>query len=113
MAERQRRVRDRDRDRDTDETTGDVRHLSASRAGRYGLRRVAELTGKEPEGVTGVARSEEGWLVTVEVVEDRRIPSSTDLLSSYETEIGGDGELLACLRVRRYSRGRGDSNGDD
>jgi Gas vesicle synthesis protein GvpO len=107
MAER-RRVRDRD----TDETTGQVRQMSAARAGRYGLRRVAELTGKDPEGVTGVAPSQDGWLVTVEVVEDRRIPSSTDLLSSYETEIGGDGELLTCRRVRRYSRGRGDSDGD-
>ena len=106
MAER------RVRDRDTDEATGEVRHMSAARAGRYGLRRVAELTGKDPEGVTGVAPSQDGWLVTVEVVEDKRIPSSTDLLSSYETEIGADGELLACRRVRRYSRGRGDSDGD-
>jgi hypothetical protein len=86
--------------------------MSAARAGRYGLRRVAELTEKEPEGVTGVVRSENGWLVSVEVVEDRRIPSSTDLLSSYETEIGSDGELLSCRRVRRYARGRGDSDGD-
>jgi hypothetical protein len=44
----------------------------------------------------------------VEVVEDRRIPSSTDILSTYETEIADDGELLSYQRVRRYSRGRGD-----
>jgi hypothetical protein len=104
--------RRRVRDRYADETTGEGRRLSAARAGRYGLRRVAELTGKEAEGVTGVARSDDGWLVTVEVVEDRRIPSSTDLLSTYETEISGDGELLSCRRLRRYARGRGDGDGD-
>lgn len=104
--------RRRVRDRSADQTTGEGRRLSAARAGRYGLRRVAELTGKEPEAVTGVTPSEYGWLVTVEVVEDRRIPSSTDLLSSYETEIAGDGELLSCRRLRRYARGRGDSDGD-
>jgi hypothetical protein len=85
--------------------------LSAAEAGREGLRQVTELTGKDPEGVSGVQRSQNGWLVTVDVVEDRRIPSSTDILSTYETEIDDDGELLSYRRVRRYSRGRGDNGG--
>ena len=88
-----------------------LRPLSAAEAGREGLQQIIELTGKDPEGVTGVERSQDGWLVTVEVVEDRRIPSSTDMLSTYEAEIDGDGELLSYRRVRRYARGRGD-NGD-
>ena len=83
--------------------------LSAGEAGREGLRQITELTGKEPESVTGVTRSQDGWLVAVEVVEDRRIPSSSDILSTYETEIDEDGELLSYRRTRRYSRGRGDS----
>jgi len=82
--------------------------LSAAEAGREGLQQIMELTGKDPESVTGVRRSQDGWLVTVEVVEDRRIPSSTDVLSTYEAEIDGDGELLSYRRVRRYSRGLGD-----
>lgn len=86
----------------------DQPQLSAAEAGREGLRQITELTGKDPESVTGVTRSEDGWRVTVEVVEDRRIPSSTDILSTYETEIADDGELLSYQRVRRYSRGRGD-----
>jgi hypothetical protein len=85
--------------------------LSAAEAGREGLRQVTELTGKDPEGVTGVQRSQDGWLVAVDVVEDRRIPSSTDILCTYETEIDDDGELLSYRRVRRYSRGLAD-NGD-
>jgi hypothetical protein len=85
--------------------------LSAAEAGRYGLREIAELTGKETEGVTGVEPTEDGWLVTVEVVEDRRIPSSTDLLATYQTELGPDGDLISYRRVRRYSRGRGDDDG--
>jgi hypothetical protein len=84
--------------------------LTAAKAGRYGLRQIAELTGKEPEGVTGVEPTEDGWVVTVEMLEDRRIPSTTDLLATYETEIDADGELISYRRVRRYARGRGDSN---
>jgi Gas vesicle synthesis protein GvpO len=87
--------------------------LTAAEAGRFGLRQIGELTGKEPEGVTGVEPTDDGWLVTVEVVEDRRIPSTTDLLATYETEMGLDGELISYRRVRRYARGRADVYRDD
>jgi Gas vesicle synthesis protein GvpO len=87
----------------------DPRRLSAAEAGQEALEQITELIGKNPEGVTGVRRSKNGgWLVTVEVVEDRRIPSSTDILASYEAELDGDGELLGYHRVRRYSRGLGE-----
>ena len=86
--------------------------LTAAAAGRYGLRQIAELTGKDPEGVSGVEPSGDGWLVTIDVVEDHRIPSSTDVLASYEAELGPDGDLIAYRRVRRYARGRGDDGGD-
>ena len=82
--------------------------LSAAKAGQAGLRQIAELTGKEAEGVTGVEPAEDGWMVGVEVVEDKRIPSSTDILATYETEVGMDGELVSYRRVKRYTRGRGD-----
>lgn len=85
--------------------------LSAAEAAQLGLRQIAELTGKEPEGITGVEPSEDGWLVGVEVVEDRRIPSSGDILATYETELDPSGEMLSYRRVRRYSRSRGDSGG--
>jgi hypothetical protein len=89
----------------------DDRPLTPVQAGREGLEQIAELTGKEPEGITGVSPSDDGWLVTVEVVEDRRIPSSTDVLALYEAEINDDGDLVSYRRVRRYSRGRGDGDG--
>ncbi len=107
MAER-RPARDRGRAAD-----GAQPELTAAEAGRHGLREIAGLTGKETEGVTGVEPAEDGWLVFVEVVEDRRIPSSTDLLATYQIELGPDGELVSYRRVRRYSRGRGDdANGE-
>ena len=83
--------------------------LTAAEAAHEGMRQLGELTGKEPEGVTGVEPAEDGWLVGVELVEDRRIPSSTDILATYEVEVDADGELVSYHRVRRYARGRGDS----
>jgi hypothetical protein len=79
--------------------------ISAAEAGREGLAQIAELTGKEPETVTGVQPTEDGWMVSVEVIEDRRIPSSTDILAVFEIEMTLDGELVSYRRDRRYLRG--------
>jgi Gas vesicle synthesis protein GvpO len=84
--------------------------LTARQAARVALRQILELTGKQAESITGIERREDGWTVNIEVVEDRRIPSSADILATYETRIDGDGELMSYRRVRRYSRGRGDSS---
>jgi Gas vesicle synthesis protein GvpO len=85
--------------------------LTARESAEAALRQVAELTAKQVEGVTGVERTEDGWLVRVEVVEDRRIPSSADILAIYETALDMDGELLSYQRVKRFPRGRSDEDG--
>jgi hypothetical protein len=85
--------------------------LTAAQAAQAALRQIAELTGKEPEGVTGVEPTEDGWVVGVEVVEDRRVPSSTDLLATYEAELDLGGDLISYRRIKRYARGRGDNGG--
>ena len=97
---------DQRRDRRVDQS-----RLPAAKAGQAGLQQITELTGKDPEGVSGVEPTDDGWLVTVEVIEDRRIPSSTDLLATYQIELDPDGELVSYGRTRRYARGRGDSDG--
>jgi hypothetical protein len=84
------------------------RVLTAASAGKAGLRHIADLTGKETEGVTLVEPVEGGWLVNVEVVEDRRVPSSSDILALYEAEMDTEGNLLSYRRIRRYRRGKGD-----
>ncbi|MEV0973125.1 gas vesicle protein GvpO [Microtetraspora glauca] len=79
--------------------------LTAATAGETGLRLISRLTAKETEAVTLVEPMGEGWVVHVEVVEDRRVPSSGDMLALYEAEMDGDGDLLSYRRVRRYRRG--------
>ena len=87
--------------------------LTAAKAAQLGLRQLADLTGKEPGGVVSVERAEDGWTVGVEVVEDKRIPSSTDMLAVYHADLDDAGELQAYRRIRRYSRGSGDSSDDN
>src|SRR4051794_213337 len=47
-------------------------HVSAPQIVRRAIEQVAELTGREIEGVNGLERGEDGWVVTLEVVELRR-----------------------------------------
>jgi hypothetical protein len=105
-----------DLDEDEDEPAKEPRRqgrrspaLSATTAGAAGLRHIIGLTSKDTEGVTLVRRTEDGWLVEVEVVEDRHIPSSGDMLSLYRIEMDSAGDLLSYHRVKRYRRGRTDS----
>ena len=93
-------------------THGSGADLTAADAARTGLHQIAELTGRQPERVTAVEPSQDGWVVGVEVVEDQRIPSSSDILAIYETEFDLSGEFLSYRRIRRYARGRGYSDGD-
>jgi hypothetical protein len=71
---------------------------------------VEELTGRTPESVTALERSEDGWRVAVEVLELERIPSTTDVMATYEVSLDERGELQGYRRVHRYLRG---SAGDE
>ncbi|SCE74836.1 Gas vesicle synthesis protein GvpO [Micromonospora viridifaciens] len=86
----------------------DYEEITAAEAAREGLRQIAGLTGRDPLGVTSIEPTDDGWLVGVEVVEDHRIPASTDLLGLYEVELDMVGTLLGYRRTRRYQRGKGD-----
>ena len=86
--------------------------VPAAVAAQAGLRSLRELTGKRPEGVTAVERTDDGWRVGVEDLEDQRVPSSADILAIYEADLDSRGELLSYRRTRRYPRGRADDRGD-
>jgi len=93
--------------RDAEDGPRDEDELSASSAGSAALAQVRELIGKDLLGITSVEPVDDGWLVEIEVVEERRVPSTSDILALYEIEVDLDGALLAYRRTRRYVRGRG------
>ena len=65
---------------------------------------LEELVGRRPESVSGLVRDEDGWRVTLEVVEVERVPPTTSVLGSYEALVDPEGNLLEYSRVRRYVR---------
>ncbi|MER7279053.1 gas vesicle protein GvpO [Dactylosporangium sp. NPDC000244] len=97
-----------DNDRYTYDDEGEA--LAPGMIAATAMRDVAELTGKAPSGITALEPDDDGgWLVEIEVIEDRRIPSSGDMLATYRAQVTADGELTGLRRIRRFSRGKGDT----
>lgn len=83
--------------------------MSAADAIRSAVAQFRALTTREPDGVTGVRKGPDGgWSVLIDVVELERIPTTTSVLATYRVDVDSGGELLACERLRRYTRGTTD-----
>jgi hypothetical protein len=65
---------------------------------------LVELTGLTADTVCCLEHDEQGWHVTVVMVEMRRIPNSQDMLANYECLLDNDGALITYNRSRRYLR---------
>lgn len=65
---------------------------------------LSDMTGRQPIGVSGVERQDEGWRLEIDVVELLRVPDTTSVLATYEVEVDDDGELQSYRRVRRFNR---------
>ena len=79
--------------------------LSAGELGQAAVTTVEELTGYDPEAVTGLEWDGESWQVTVDVLELSRIPNTTDVLASYVVQLDEKGTLRGLRRARRFQRG--------
>ena len=57
------------------------------------------------DGVTGLSKTEEGWIVTLEALERRAIPDTMDVLGLYEVRVDNQGNLLSFERKKLRKRG--------
>jgi hypothetical protein len=70
---------------------------------------LADIIGMETESVSSLRRSDDGgWTLNVEVLELSRVPSTDDVIGSYEVLLDEDGELMEYRRIRRYPRSKSD-----
>ena len=67
-------------------------------------RALTELTGRTVDAVSGVRRNNDGYQVTIEVLELSRVPSTTDVLATYEVDVASDGSIVEYSRQHRYYR---------
>ena len=87
----------------------DDRGLSGAQLALAAREQLSAITGMQAESVTSLKRADDGtWRVTVELLELSRVPSTDDMLGSYEAELNERGELLGYRRRGRYTRSQAD-----
>jgi hypothetical protein len=57
------------------------------------------LLNRKVDGITSVRKDEEGWRVTVDMLDRRSIPDTQDLLSTYEVMLGNDMGVTSYRRL--------------
>ncbi|MBI3974689.1 MAG: gas vesicle protein [Chloroflexi bacterium] len=70
---------------------------------------LSEMTGLKPAAVTRAIRDEEGWHVSLELLELARTPASTDVLGEYEVLLDDKGAIVWFQRKRNRLRGQAES----
>ena len=63
------------------------------------------LTNLEFNGVIGISKEGNEWKITLELVERKSIPDSSDLLGIYELRLDEEGGIVSFNRSRLRRRG--------
>jgi len=66
---------------------------------------LAEVTGLKPMTVAGAFKDEQGWHITLDMLEMSRIPPATDVLGDYNVLVDDDGNMLKFEREKTRLRG--------
>jgi len=87
------------------QSDGSPPRSSPMRVAAVALEQLSALTGRPSEGVVGIERDGDEWVVEIEVLELRRIPNTTDVLARYRVTADESGEVTGYHRLQRYTRG--------
>jgi hypothetical protein len=80
--------------------------MTGSEIAQRAKEQLARLTGLKPDTVSALSKDEEGWHVTVDLIELKRIPEATDVLATYEVVLDDAGNMIRYERTKRYYRGQ-------
>jgi len=63
-----------------------------------------KLTSLEIGSTVAAKRDEDGWTVSMEVIEKHSLPDGMDILAAYETKLDPDGNMLEFKRIKLRKR---------
>lgn len=67
-------------------------------------RQMATMTGLAAETISRFDRGEEGWSVTIDMLEHRAIPRTQDVLASFDVALDEAGNVRRWRRTGRFVR---------
>jgi hypothetical protein len=78
--------------------------ITGPEVAQHAKEQLVQLTGLQPDTIAALKKNEEGWQVTVILLEMKCIPDGDDVLAIYETFMDGEGNLISYHRTSRYCR---------
>jgi len=66
---------------------------------------LAEVTGFSPVAAVGGFKDEEGWHISVDVLEMARLPEATDIIGTYVVTLDPEGNMVKFEKKRARLRG--------
>jgi len=66
---------------------------------------LAVVTGFSPVAAVGGFKDEEGWHISVDVLEMARLPESTDIVGTYVVTLDPEGNMVKFEKKRARLRG--------
>ena len=93
-----------DTENSNDGATSERRRISPDQIVQRAKRVMDDLGGMDVDRVTGVEADDEGWRISLEVVETRRIPDTADIIAKYEVLMSRGGRFRSYRLVGRRRR---------
>lgn len=78
--------------------------LTSAQAISHAKSQLRELIEREPSTALGFSHDEEGWHVSLEMLERRAIPQHMDLLAKYDVLLDEEGNIVKFERGDLRSR---------
>jgi hypothetical protein len=69
-------------------------------------RQMTAITGLPPDTISRFDRSDEGWMLNIDMLEHRSVPRTQDLLASFEVALDDAGQVMRWRRTGRFVRGQ-------
>ena len=65
---------------------------------------LSEVIGLKLSSTLGASKDDQGWRISVEMIEKKSIPDGMDILATYEARLNDEGELLEFSRKKLRKR---------
>lgn len=69
------------------------------------LPQIKEMLKKEPESISNIEKTNEGWKIQCEILEKKSVPETFDLLKVFEFKLDNNAKVIGFTQLRKIRRG--------
>lgn len=69
------------------------------------LPKIKEALDKEPEAISSLEETKEGWVLQCDVLEKKSVPETFDLIKIFEFRLNKNAEITGFKQIKKVRRG--------